>query len=150
MKKEATERTGKPKVTAEKCRHARRMFESGMKIREIAEIIGLSESVISKLKNIGWDVEAYLNKKKEDNRRAASRKTTVELVYDPSIAEEYRREQAEKQLKGQIEMDLTEAKPEMSDQVKMMRFIASQVDKLALKLDHINDTLNQLIRAVRQ
>ena len=57
---------------------------------------------------------------------------------------------------GQIRMDLDpeeeiiDQKPEMSDQVKMMRFQAAQVDKLALKLDHINDTLNMLLRAVRK
>ena len=57
---------------------------------------------------------------------------------------------------GQIRMELDpeeeilDQKPEMSDQVKMMRFQAAQVDKLALKLDHINDTLNMLLRAVRK
>ena len=63
---------------------------------------------------------------------------------------------AEEQVPGQITMQLdpeeeiVDQKPEMSDQVKMMRFQASQVDKLALKLDHINDTLNMLLRAVRK
>lgn len=63
---------------------------------------------------------------------------------------------AEEQVTGQITMQLdpeeeiVDQKPEMSDQVKMMRFQASQVDKLALKLDHINDTLNMLLRAVRK
>ena len=57
---------------------------------------------------------------------------------------------------GQIRMkldpeeEILDQKPEMSDQVKMMRFQAAQVDKLALKLDHINDTLNMLLRAVRK
>ena len=63
---------------------------------------------------------------------------------------------AEEQVPGQITMQLdpeeeiVDQKPEMSEQVKMMRFQASQVDKLALKLDHINDTLNMLLRAVRK
>ena len=57
------------------------------------------------------------------------------------------------QIPGQmeIEMELVEAKPqEMTDQVKMMRFQAAQVDKLVLKLDHINDTLSMILRAVRK
>ena len=68
---------------------------------------------------------------------------------------------AEEQVPGQITMqldpeeELLDQKPEAEaaghcDQVKMMRFQASQVDKLALKLDHINDTLNMLLRAVRK
>ena len=58
---------------------------------------------------------------------------------------------AEEQIPGQIEMELVEAKPqEMTDQVKMMRFQAAQVDKLVLKLDHINDTLSMILRAVRK
>ena len=59
-------------------------------------------------------------------------------------------EPAEEQVPGQIEMELVEAKPqEMTDQVKMMRFQAGQIDKLVLKLDHINDTLSMILRAVR-
>lgn len=62
----------------------------------------------------------------------------------------------EEQVPGQITMQLDpeeeiiDQKPDMSEQVKMMRFQASQVDKLALKLDHINDTLNMILRAVRK
>ena len=59
--------------------------------------------------------------------------------------------ETEEQIPGQIEMELVEAKPqEMTDQVKMMRFQAAQVDKLVLKLDHINDTLSMILRAVRK
>ena len=50
---------------------------------------------------------------------------------------------------GQIEMNLTTTKPEMSDQVKMMRFIAAQVDKLYMKMDTINNTVSQILRATR-
>ena len=68
---------------------------------------------------------------------------------------------AEEQVPGQITMQLDpeeeilDQKPKAvtascCEQVKMMRFQASQVDKLALKLDHINDTLNMLLRAVRK
>ena len=40
--------------------------------------------------------------------------------------------------------------PEMSDQTKMMRFQAAQVDKLYMKLEKINDTLCQILRAIRK
>ena len=84
----------------------------------------------------------------------------VELVYDPGIAEEYRREQeakqAEEQLPGQIEMkldpeeEIIDQKPEMTDQVKMMRFQAAQVDKIIMRLNQLNDTMSMILRAVRK
>ena len=59
-------------------------------------------------------------------------------------------QQAEEQVPGQMEMDLTPKAAEMSEQVKLMRFQAGQVDKLVLKLDHINDTLNMILRVMRK
>jgi hypothetical protein len=57
----------------------------------------------------------------------------------------------EPEVPGQMCMELEEAKPqEMSDQVKMMRFVAGQVDKLYMKLETLNDTLSQILRAVRK
>ena len=41
-------------------------------------------------------------------------------------------------------------KPEMSDQVKMMRFVASQVDKIVMKLDQIYNMQSMILRAVRK
>ena len=50
---------------------------------------------------------------------------------------------------GQIAMEL-EPKPEMSDQTKLMRFQAAQVDKLILKIDRLNDTMSMILRAIRK
>ena len=58
-------------------------------------------------------------------------------------------EPAEEQVPGQMCMELEPEKP-MSDQVKMMRFVAGQVDKLYMKLETLNDTLSQILRAVRK
>ena len=74
-------------------------------------------------------------------------KMQIELVYDNSIAEEYRKEQEQKQ--------------EMSDQTKMMRFMAGQADltrkaimdcttMLITKLDRLNDTMSMILRSVRR
>lgn len=74
---------------------------------------------------------------------------------------------AEEQVPGQITMQLdpeeeiVDQKPEMSDQVKLMRFQAAQVDKiigqmmvnvdaLLMKLDRLNDTMSMILRAVRK
>lgn len=40
--------------------------------------------------------------------------------------------------------------PEMSDQTKMMRFQAAQVDKLLMKLDKLNDTMCMILRCIRK
>ena len=85
--------------------------------------------------------EEKARKEREKNRKAAAIQEKLD-----ELAEEMR------PLPGQIRMELPETpeKPEMSEQVKMMRFMAGQVDKLVLKLDHINDTLSQILRAVRR
>lgn len=100
-----------------------------------------------------WEAFCDWKEEKARKEREKNRKTsTVKLVYDKSILEEYRQEQeakAEEQLPGQISMEL-ETKQEMSDQTKLMRFQASQVDKLIIKLDKLNDTLSMILRAVRK
>ena len=59
-------------------------------------------------------------------------------------------------IEGQIEMQLDteeeiiDEKPEMSEQTKMMRFQAAQVDKIIMKLNQLNDTMNMVLRAVRK
>ena len=63
---------------------------------------------------------------------------------------------AEEQVPGQLRMaldpeeEILEEKPGMSDQVKMMRFQAAQVDKICMKLDRLNDSVMMLLRAVRR
>lgn len=78
----------------------------------------------------GWKAEKA-RKEREKNRQPAE-----EPEREPEVP-------------GQIEMDLTQ-KQEMSDQTKMMRFLAGQVDKLYMKLETINDTLNQILRVLRK
>ena len=47
-------------------------------------------------------------------------------------------------------MELTTEKPDMSDQTKMMRFQAAQVDKLIMKLDQIYNMASMILRAIRK
>lgn len=58
---------------------------------------------------------------------------TMELVYDPAVAEEYKKEQEQKQ-----------------EENRMMRFQAGQVSLLLSKLDRMNDTMSMILRAVRR
>lgn len=137
----------------------------GFSPKVIGEKLGYSESTIIKLEHDGYDLDKYLKRKKEQNKKAAEKKMKVELVYDPSIAEEYRREQeakqAEEQVPGQMKMELEEPPKEMVDRTKFMRFEAGQNDltrkaiaeaavMLNTKLDRLNDTLCMILRAVRK
>ena len=143
-------------ITEQICKQAQLMRKGGANQTEIGKLLGVNPCTISRIEAAGFDLETYTKMMKERREKEKkAKKDEVVLVYDPSIAEEYRREQeakraAEEPIPGQIEMDLTTAKPaEMSDQVKMMRFIAGQVDKLYMKLDTINNTVSQILRATR-
>ena len=84
---------------------------------------------------------------KEDKARKGRERTRKAAEEQPP---------AEEQVPGQIRMELDpeeeilEEKPGMSDQVKMMRFQAAQVDKICMKLDRLNDSVMMLLRAVRR
>ena len=130
MKKEAV-MTGKVPITQEICIAAKLMHERGKKVQEISMALGPSPSAISHLKSAGWDVETYLNRKKEENAKAAEKKKNRK-------AEEPKAEP--EQIIGQMKMDLKdteEQKPEMSDQTKMMRFQAQQTDRIVKLLEEI-------------
>ena len=75
------------------------------------------------------------------NLRKEPEQMKVDFVYDQSIAEEYRKEHPEEYRQEQ--------KEEMSEQTKMMRFQAAQVEKLLQKMEKLNDTMNMIIRCIR-
>lgn len=51
---------------------------------------------------------------------------------------------------AKMEREITTEKPEMTDQHKMMRFVAGQVEKLIMKLDQIYNMQSMILRAVRK
>lgn len=147
----------KIQITELICKQAKLMRKGGASQTEIAALLGINSSTVSRIEAAGFDKKTYdeqrkIRREKEAERKKAEEQPAVELVYDPSIAEEYKREQeakkAEGQIPGQIEMELT--KPELSDQTKLMRFQAAQVDKLILKIDRLNDTMSMILRAIRK
>ena len=75
-------------------------------------------------------------KEREKNRKAAEKKPAEEPEREPEVP-------------GQICMEL-EPKQEMSEQTKLMRFQAAQVDKLIMKLDQLNNTMSMILRSVRK
>ena len=122
-------------ITQELCRKAQIML-AGAKVPEVAKLLGIGESTLKRIRQYGFDAEAY--KKALEDRR------------EPEKKEE---KPAEEQVPGQISMMLPEKeeKPaEMSEQTKMMRFQAAQVDKLYMMLNRINDNICQLIRMMEK
>jgi len=143
-------------ITEQMCKQVELMRKGGANQTEIGHLLGVNPCTISRIEAAGFDLDKYVEMRKaRREQEAAKAKPKVELVYDPGIAEEYRREQEAKkaedqQVEGQIEMDLTTLKPEMSEQVKMMRFQAAQVDKLIMKMDQIYNMTSMILRAVRK
>lgn len=130
----------KVQVTDQICKQAQLMRRGGANQTEIGKLLGVNPCTISRIEKAGFNYDQYM-----ENRRIAKEKEKK--------AKEQPQEQepAEEQVPGQIEMELVAAKPaEMTDQVKLMRFQAGQIDKLVLKLDHINDTLNMILRVMRK
>ena len=115
-------------ITPGLIRQVQLMLAGGATGKEVAEITGTSEGTISRIKKAGFDYEQF--KKNTEARR----KPVPEPKQEPEPLElqggvDYQVKVIE-ELPGQIGMDLQPEKPEMSDQVKLMRFIASQADKI--------------------
>lgn len=143
MKKERTQ------ITQELCDHVKILLAGGANIDKAAEITKTGHATISRIKAAGFDAEVY---RKNQQQRKAKKKPEVVLTIK------------HEELDGQMKMDLQaaeEPKAEMSDQTKLMRFQAGQaekiigqmmvnVDALLMKMDRMNDTLGQILRAVRK
>ena len=135
------ERKEKVVITQEECDIARFLMRKGNKIKSIAVTLGCDPSTVSKIKAADFNLEKYLEMRRESNRKTeANRKKAAEVpeVIDYTTAP----------IAGQMEMDLEAAQPEknpeMSDTTKMMRFIASQVDKLTEALNAITAELQKM------
>ncbi len=87
-----------------------------------------------------WEAYCAWKDEKARKEREKNRKAAEEQAEEP---------QCEPEVPGQICMEL-EPKQEMSEQTKLMRFQAAQVDKLIMKLDQLNNTMSMILRAVRK
>ena len=107
------------------------------------ECFEVGDEVAREFEKAGFDMATYTAQQKERREKEMKKAEETQRAEEPQAQEE--------QVPGQIEMELIEKKPqEMTEQVKLMRFQAGQIDKLVLKLDHINDTLNMILRAIRK
>lgn len=142
-------------ITPGLIRQVQLMLAGGATGKEVAEITGTSEGTISRIKKAGFDYEQF------QKNTEARRKPVPETKQEPEQLElqggvDYQ-VKVNEELPGQIGMDLQPEKPEMSDQVKMMRFLAGKFDEvdpskqltvIGMKLDKISDYLGQILRVI--
>lgn len=106
-------------ITQELCTHIRILLAGGATIAGAARMAGVGEATVNRIKRAGFHMNEYRRQRMEEtNRNKQRNKQTVELVYDQSIAEEYRREQAAKaedQVEGQMKMMFPEDPDETFD-----------------------------------
>lgn len=130
----------KTKITEQLCKQIELMRKGGANQTEVGRLLGINGCTVSRIEAAGYDFAKYTeNRKIRREKEAAAKKQETE----ETPAEE-------QPIEGQIEMDLTVMKPEMSDQTKMMRFQAAQIDKLIMKLDQIYNMTSMILRAVRK
>ena len=143
MKKE------RPVIDQKMCRMVELMMKGGASTTEISERMGISKATISRIKTAGFSEMQYAANTALRVQNAKAGTWVTEAV------------EAEGQIQmemlpvdyteaAKMEREITTEKPEMSDQVKMMRFVASQVDKEIMKLDQIYNMLSMILRAVRK
>ena len=116
-------KTERRPVDEKMCRQVQLLLGGGATGEEAAEIVGVSTGTISRIRKAGFDMETF--RKNTEERREREKKAAQE-----------QQEPAE-ELPGQISMDLqpAEEKPEMSDTVKLMRFLAGRFDALEKRLE---------------
>ncbi len=143
-------------ITPVLIRQVQLMLAGGATGKEAAEITGTSEGTISRIKKAGFDYDTFV-KNTEARRKPAEapeeKREPEQLELQGGVDYQVK---VNEELPGQIGMDLqpAEEKPEMSDQVKMMRLIAGQTDKICEKITAqaliINETLLQILRTLAQ
>ena len=130
-------------VNQELCRKVQIML-AGAKMGEVAELLGISKTTVSRIKAAGFDPEQYA-------------KNTQKRVEEENKAEA---DPEPEQVAGQICMELQpaeEQKPEMSEQTKLMRFLAGKFNEvnttvqvtqaeILLHIGKIEDYLAQILR----
>lgn len=126
------------KITEQMCRQAQLMRKGGANQTMIAALLGVNACTISRMEAAGFDWKAYVENGKIRREREKNMQKEPEA-------------ETNEQVPGQIEMDLTtEGKAEMSEQTKLMRFQAAQVDKLIMKMDQIYNVASMILRAIRK
>ena len=137
-------------INQELCDHIKALLGGGLTQKQAAKFARISAATVSRIKEAGFSVITYNHN--TEVRRVEEKKKAMDAVIPD--------EQAEEQVPGQISMELPEKpaeeeKPEMSDQTKMMRFLAGKfnemeqnqqicIGELILQVGKIQDSMNQV------
>ena len=133
-------------VTEELCRKVQLMMAGNPDQKEVARLLGTSATTVSRIKAAGFDYATFLAN--TDRRRVEQKNARADAAIERINKEIEKVRAAEAQtVPGQIRMEIPEKpaeaeKPEMSEQVKMMRFIAGQVDRIVKALEEVKKALN--------
>lgn len=147
MKKEKIE------ITQDLCMHVKALLDGGLTQKQAAKFVKVSPATVSRISAAGFSAVAY-NHNNEVRRAEEKKKAMDQLIPDEPETEE--------QVPGQISMDLLpaeEEKPEMSEQTKMMRFLAGKfkdtddviqitIGELILQVGKIYDMLGMIMRRI--
>ena len=135
-------------VTEELCRAVQLMMAGNPDQKEVARLLGTSATTVSRIKAAGFDYQTFL--KNTELRKIEQQTVKAEEAVEKINAEIDKVRAAEAQtVPGQIRMEIPEKpleaeKPEMSEQVKMMRFIAGQVDRVVKVMRELGEVLAAL------
>ena len=137
-------------INQELCDHIKALLGGGLTQKQAAKFARISAATVSRIKEAGFSVITYNHN--TEVRRVEEKKKAIDAVIPD--------EQAEEQVPGQISMELPEKtaeeeKPEMSDQTKMMRFLAGKfneleqnqqicIGELILQVGKLQDSMNQV------
>ena len=147
MKKE------RPVIDQKMCRMVELMMKGGASTSEISEQMKISKATISRIKTAGFSALQYAANTalRRLNENAGEILSEVKIPDNENVQGQIQMEMPVDYTEAaRMEREITTEKPEMSDQVKMMRFVASQVDKVIMKLDQIYNMQSMILRAVRK
>lgn len=120
---------------------------------QIGAVLNIDATTAGRIISTGsWEAFCAWKEEKARKEREKNRKTAEEKPAE------------EQEVPGQMRMDLEpaeEKKPEMSDQTKMMRFLAGKfgegsetleksLEHIAMNIDKLNDTLSMMLRVLRR
>ena len=142
------------------CRKAEMMFKDPKAtVKEVAELLGVSPATMSRICTAGFSVEQYEKNNAERNQKEKGKLERFLQMEKLPLAQQPIQTDNLEECPGQISMDLqtAEEKQEMTDQTKLMRFLAGKftgtentiqitMAELILHIGKIEDYLAQILR----
>ena len=111
-----------------------------LKYTKIAEVYPVDASTVGKIIASGsWEGYCRFKDEKAAKQRERKAKKAEPKQLELQGGVDYQ-VQVNEQIDGQMKMDLPEEKPEMSDTVKMMRFLGGKMGTIEGKIEFLNVT----------